>query len=167
MPKFANSKNAYGISDRSGFRYRLGDMRKEWNGLLVGYDEYEMKHPQLDPHNRRADAESLKDPRPDSTETDVAVLLTLNPFKTGASSCSTVTVFERSHGRSVSDTVRFRDVLTFDGISKSVMENSSGFSIASVVDADHYTITVSDTATVGSINGGGGVASVGPVTLVN
>lgn len=26
-------KDAYGISDRSGFRYRLRDMRKEWNGF--------------------------------------------------------------------------------------------------------------------------------------
>ena len=27
------------ISDRSGFRYRLRDMRKEWNGLVVGPDD--------------------------------------------------------------------------------------------------------------------------------
>eukprot|EP00729_Bicosta_minor_P001734 gene1734-1030_t len=44
-----NGKKAFGISDRSGFRYRLKDMRKEWNGLLVGKDEYEEKHPQLEP----------------------------------------------------------------------------------------------------------------------
>ena len=44
MSKYATGKKAYGISDRSGFRYRLRDMRKEWNGLLVGYDEYEPKH---------------------------------------------------------------------------------------------------------------------------
>ena len=36
MSKYASDRNAYGISDRSGFRYRLRDMRKEWNGLLVG-----------------------------------------------------------------------------------------------------------------------------------
>ena len=39
------------------------------------------------------------------------------------------------------------------------MENSSGFTIASVVDTNNYTITVSDTATVGSIRGGGKIAS--------
>jgi hypothetical protein len=33
---FASDKNAYGISDRSGFRYRLRDMKKEWTGALVG-----------------------------------------------------------------------------------------------------------------------------------
>ena len=50
MPKFATGKNSYAISDRSGQRYRYQDMRKEWNGLLVGKDEYEPKHPQLYPY---------------------------------------------------------------------------------------------------------------------
>ena len=36
MPKYANASNAYVISDRSGFRYRTKDTRKEWIGLLVG-----------------------------------------------------------------------------------------------------------------------------------
>ena len=35
---FAKGKYAYRISDRSGFRYRIRDMRKEWNGSIVGYD---------------------------------------------------------------------------------------------------------------------------------
>ena len=66
MAKFAGGKNAYGISDRSGFRYRLRNMRKEWNGLLVGEDEYEEKHPQLEPRRVIADRQALRDPRPDS-----------------------------------------------------------------------------------------------------
>jgi hypothetical protein len=41
MSKYASGKNAYAISDRSGFRYAYKDMRKEWNGLLVGKDEFE------------------------------------------------------------------------------------------------------------------------------
>ena len=41
MPRYASNKRAYGISDRSGFRYKLRDMRMEWNGSLVGRDEYE------------------------------------------------------------------------------------------------------------------------------
>ena len=44
---FASNKNAYGICDISGFRYRLKDMRKTWDGLLVGPDQYDPKHPQL------------------------------------------------------------------------------------------------------------------------
>ena len=62
---FASGKNAYGISDRSGFRYRLRDMKKEWTGALVGPDEFEEKHPQLNPPRHRADPQALRDPRPD------------------------------------------------------------------------------------------------------
>ena len=65
---FASGKNAYGISDRSGFRYRLRDMKKEWTGALVGPDEYEPKHPQLYPPRHRADPQALRDPRPDQVE---------------------------------------------------------------------------------------------------
>ena len=66
MSKFATGKYAFGISDRSGFRYRLKDMRKEWNGLLVGKDEYEEKHPQLEPFNKVADPEAIKNARPET-----------------------------------------------------------------------------------------------------
>ena len=65
MSKYATGKWAYGISDRSGFRYRLRDMRKEWNGLLVGKDEWEAKQPQLEPLRARPDPQALKDPRPE------------------------------------------------------------------------------------------------------
>jgi len=65
---FASDKNAYGISDRSGFRYRLKDMRREWTGALVGPDEYEPKHPQLEPPKVGPDPQALRNPRPDRTE---------------------------------------------------------------------------------------------------
>ncbi len=65
MSSFARGKYAFGISDRSGFRYRIKDMRKEWNGLLVGKDEWEAKHPQLENFNKRADAQALRDARPE------------------------------------------------------------------------------------------------------
>ena len=63
---FASGKKAFGISDRSGFRYRLRDMRKEWNGLLVGKDEFEPKHPQLRPPRVGTDPQALRDPRPET-----------------------------------------------------------------------------------------------------
>lgn len=66
---FASGKKSYGISDRSGFRYRLRDMKKEWTGALVGPDEFEPKHPQLNPPRHRADPQALRDPRPDQPET--------------------------------------------------------------------------------------------------
>ena len=62
---FASGKYAYRISDRSGFRYKIKDTRKEWNGSIVGKDEYEEKHPQLEPANVRADNEAIRDARPD------------------------------------------------------------------------------------------------------
>jgi len=62
---FASDKNAFGISDRSGFRYRLRDMRKEWTGALVGSDEYEEKHPQLFPPKAGPDPQAIRNPRPD------------------------------------------------------------------------------------------------------
>lgn len=65
MAKYASGKNAWGISDRSGFRYKLNRMRKEWTGALVGPDEWEPKHPQLEPRRRVVDPQALKDARPD------------------------------------------------------------------------------------------------------
>ena len=71
MSNFATGKNAYAISDRSGFRYRYRDMRKEWNGLLVGRDEYESKQPQLGPFRKVSDPQALKDARPDQPATSI------------------------------------------------------------------------------------------------
>lgn len=68
MGRFASGKNAYGISDRSGFRYRLNEMRTEWNGLKVGPDEYEPKHPQLEPRKHVSDPQALRDASPDRIE---------------------------------------------------------------------------------------------------
>ena len=83
---FASNKNAYGICDISGFRYRLREMRKEWTGLKVGPDEYEEKHPQLTPSKQGADPQTLFEPRPDQrTEVAVAIILQKNPFKSGNS----------------------------------------------------------------------------------
>ena len=64
MTKFASGKNAFAISDRSGFRYRYKDMRREWNGALVGRDEFEAKQPQLGPFRKVIDAQALQDARP-------------------------------------------------------------------------------------------------------
>lgn len=65
---YASGKNAYGISDRSGFRYKLNEMKREWTGALVGPDEYEPKHPQLRPPRAGPDPQALRNPRPDRTE---------------------------------------------------------------------------------------------------
>ena len=64
MARFANGKFAYGISDRSGFRYKLNEMKREWTGMLVGPDEYEPKQPQLEPRRKAVDPQALLNPRP-------------------------------------------------------------------------------------------------------
>lgn len=75
MGRYASGRYAYGISDRSGFRYRLREMKKEWNGLLVGPDEYEIKHPQLKAPNVSPDPQALRNPRPDGAEALIVYLI--------------------------------------------------------------------------------------------
>ena len=166
MARYASGKYAYGISDRSGFRYRLADMVTEWNGLKVGPDEYEPKHPQLEPISPGSDPQALFEPRPDtSTEVAGQRLLIKNPFQSGSSGSAVITVFEPSHGRSTSDAVVFRKVEAFDGFSKASLEKATGYTIT-VVDANSYTITITggETATIGNARGGGDNATSGPGT---
>ena len=167
MARYASGKNAWGYSDRSGFRYRLNEMVKEWNGLKVGPDEYEAKHPQLSPNKVGPDPQALHDPRPDQrTESSVAIMLPLNAFASGVQGSNVVTVTEPSHGRANGATVRFRSVSGFDGFTKAVLEQAAGYAIT-VLTTNTYTFTAaSGTATTGNQRGGGGTATAGPVTLV-
>jgi hypothetical protein len=165
MARYASGKHALGISDRSGRAYKITNMMLEWNGSLVGSDEYESKQPQLQPRRVRADPQALRISRPDRTEPAVEVLLAFNSFKSSTSGSAVITVTEPGHGRSTGDTVRFRNVEAFDGFTESALENSSGFSITKV-DSDNYTFTSgSGTATSGNVKGGGGSSSAGPVTV--
>ena len=70
---YASGKNAFGISDRSGRRYRLREMKTEWTGAKVGPDEFDPKHPQLFPPKAFPDPQALRDPRPDPTLSQVFV----------------------------------------------------------------------------------------------
>jgi len=77
---FASGKNAYGISDRSGRRYRLREMRLEWTGSLVGPDEFEPKHPQLFPPKAFPDPQALRNPRPEQNlDSERAIQTGYNP----------------------------------------------------------------------------------------
>ncbi len=71
MPAYASGKHAYGICDRSGFRYKLEDLvyevqHGERTGLRVGYDMLDPDQPQnfLGRVNT-TDPQSLQNPRPD------------------------------------------------------------------------------------------------------
>ena len=165
----ARGKYAYGICDKTGFRYKLNELVFEVKngvktGLRVGRDVADPDHPQdFIGRVRIDDPQSIRDARPDRTEPATIAMLGNNPFSTGASGSSVITVTETNHGRDTGDTVRFRGVDNFDGITRGVMESASGYTITKV-NADTYTITVSDTADVGNIDGGGSLASPGPVT---
>jgi len=161
---FAQGKYAYRISDRSGFRYRIKDMRKEWNGSIVGYDEYEEKHPQLTPPRIRTDLEAVRDARPDRTETEVPNLLPLNPLSTTSSS-ATVNVNEPNHGRTDSSTVRFRDSISVGGIPATTINGASGFTITNI-DTNNYSFSAGVSATI-TEKGGGGSVSAGPTSITN
>ena len=158
----SSGKFAKFISDRSGSEFPYSEMVIEWNGARVHISEFERKHPQLEPRAYSADAQGLLNARPARTEPAVARTLTLNPFKITNSS-TTISVFEENHGRSTSDTVRFRNAEGSFGIASTDINKSAGFTITRV-DANNYTFTAAGTATA-STNIGGGSVSAGPVTL--
>ena len=160
---YARGRYAKFISDRRGMEFPYREMVKEWNGARVHTSEFEPKTAQDHPRKHSADKESLQYARPDRGESEVEHKLTLNPFRFTASS-ATISVFEPSHGRSSSDTVRFRDVRgSIFGADIDELEDADGYSITKT-DDDFYTFTVSTSAGITG-NGGGGYASAGPTTL--
>jgi hypothetical protein len=160
---YARGKYAKSISDRSGMEFPYNEMVKEWNGARVHRSEYEPKTSQDHPRKHSADKEALQYVRTDRDESTVAALLPLNPFRFTASS-ATISVFEPGHGRSSSDTVRFRDVTGhIFGADIDELEDSDGYSITKT-DSDFYTFAVSTAAGITG-SGGGGYASSGPATL--
>ena len=181
----ARGKYSKAISDRSGMEFPYNEMVKEWNGSFVHRSEFERKHPQLELRTRGGDAEGLLDARNDRTENEVIAILGPNPFETIAASSGIINVIEKSHGRSTSDTVRFRGALStsktfknpqnFDGITGSNIAKSAGYSITvgkrdssgnipNTTDFYHFTVDT-NTATSGGVSGGGENCSAGPATL--
>ena len=67
---FATAKYAYGLCDQCGQRYKLKRLKKQWDGIKSCPQCFDTKHPQLQPKNRPADPEALRDPRPN---TDVEI----------------------------------------------------------------------------------------------
>ena len=105
---------------------------------------------------------SLRNVRPDRTETAVPKILPLNAFTTTNGS-TTISVNEPDHGRSTSDTVRFRNVEVVGGVAAATINLAAGYTITKV-DDDNYTFATSTTSSI-SESGGGGFASAGPVTV--
>ena len=165
MSNFSSGKRAKAISDRSGMAFPYREMLKEWNGSFVHQSEFETKHPQIEMKVHKPDRQALQNARSDRDESAVPNLLPLNGFKTASSGTSVITVTEPNHGRSSTDTVRFYDVSSFDGITAANITKAAGYTITKV-DDNTYTFTVdTDTATSGNLRGGGGRAYAGPTTL--
>jgi hypothetical protein len=71
MSSYANGKKAFGMCDRTGFRYNLRDLVPQIedgrpNGMLVGRDVLDKDQPQLQLGRiRMNDPQALRNPRPD------------------------------------------------------------------------------------------------------
>ena len=162
MAKYATGKYAKAISDRSGMEFPYKEMVREWNGAFVHVSEFEPKQPQLEPKPMNGDAISLRHVRPGRTETAVPNLLPSNPF-TITNGSTTVTVNEPNHGRSSSDTVRFRSAEVVGGVAAATINLAAGYTITKT-DADNYTFATGTTSSI-TETGGGDSASAGPVTV--
>ena len=163
MTNFSKGKYAQFISDRSGMAFPYKEMVIEWIGSRVHISEYEPKQPQLQPKPHGGDPQGLQQARPARTEPVTENLLQGNPFSFTLGS-QTVTVTEINHGRSNSDTVRFRNVDgSPGGLAYTVFENAVGFSITKVND-NSYTFDCGSSATI-TEKAGGMTVTAGPVTL--
>ena len=181
----ATGKHAKAISDRSGLEFPYREMVTEWNGSFVHKSEFEGKHPQIELKAVYGDIQGLMNARPDRTENAVATILKPNPFETIAASSGIINVSETSHGRSTSDTVRFRGTpstagtftnpASVDGITGANIAKAAGYSITvgkrdssgNITNTEnfyHFTVDT-NTATTGGISGGGKNCSAGPATL--
>jgi len=183
---YARGKYAQAISDRSGMAFPYNEMVREWNGMLVHKSEFEPKQPQLEPKPHGGDAQGLENVRSDRTENAVAQLLPHNPFTTYAASSGIINVYAPDHGLTNGSTYRFRgapttagsygDPSSFDGIAGSNIAKSAGYAITTGKyvsgsrDTDKtsnwfYFTVDTNTATTGSVKGGGFPVSIGPATL--
>jgi len=173
MSKFASGKNALAISDRSGFQYPYRLMRREWNGLLVGPDEFEPKHPQLGPFRKVSDPQALVDSRPEQDlEGQRSTQYGFNPvgFKTlegiaeendlvGTGQVGTVTIFfPQILGNEATGEVGDVDVI----LPSSVTVSISGFT---VLTGSVGTALVEEGVSV-SVTGSSSTTSVGSVTVL-
>jgi hypothetical protein len=59
------SGDANGICDVCGFQYKLSQLRKRWDGMMVCRADFEERHPQDYMVRARADKQSVQNARPD------------------------------------------------------------------------------------------------------
>ena len=90
MAHFTNGKHAFGFCDRTGFRYKLSDLKPEFRagiktGLMVGKDVWDADQPQnfLGKLGNYTDPQSLKNPRPDASLTESRGMFAFDPVGSG------------------------------------------------------------------------------------
>ena len=93
MSSFAVGKKALGICDRCGFRYKLLELKKEWNGSKVCRYCFEPKAPQLEPLPHATDAEALHEPRVDRQ--DEGGVFAIGIKNSGEDHASTFSLFDK------------------------------------------------------------------------
>lgn len=87
---YAKAKYAYGFCDKTGFRYPLKDLVPEFNngvktGFLVGRDVVDPDQPQnFLGRIKINDPQSLRNPRPDTSQTESRALFGFNPVGNNA-----------------------------------------------------------------------------------
>ena len=80
MARYAKGRRSQAISDRSGFKVPYRELKTTWDNLRVEPEEWEVKHPQLDPPKNVVDATALFKPRPDTDPINVRLNLAYNWF---------------------------------------------------------------------------------------
>tara|TARA_R100000951_G_scaffold112537_1_gene113033 strand:+ start:672 stop:1352 length:681 start_codon:yes stop_codon:yes gene_type:complete len=77
MARYTKGKHAVAIDDRSGFKVKHKDLRKEWTGMMVHKSDWESKQAQLDPSKyfKNTGSNILENPRPDNSNDSVIVRL--------------------------------------------------------------------------------------------
>jgi len=77
MARYTKGKHAVAIDDRSGFKVKHKDLRKEWTGMMVYKGDWESKQAQLDPSKyfKNTGSNVLENPRPDNDNDSAIVRL--------------------------------------------------------------------------------------------
>ncbi len=73
MARYSKGKHAYLIDDRTGRKIKYSEAKTEWTGARVHRSEWEPKQPLLTPRRLVAEAQTLKDSRPDNDEVNAIV----------------------------------------------------------------------------------------------
>src|SRR3990167_3255709 len=124
--------NHYKISDRSGFKLRASETVKEWNGLIVGRNEYEERHPQ-DFVRAIFDHQAVVDPRPDPAPRTVGPVTTALASEGDPS--DTIITVSATEGMVNGDTLR---VITESGY---VQKTISSMGVGTATGGFHITLT--------------------------